>query len=157
MSDSNTINILILDDVEATNNLLRGVVNHIFETDYEEWQCKVFQAYKGRTALDTLQKNQINLAFLDIELPDRNGFEVLSVLNKEFPDSKAVMVSGHGTRENVVQAISKGVLGFILKPFNKARVKEPLDMFMRGYEKQQLQVSDSGKNKLINFVRQNYG
>lgn len=157
MAGTRNINILMVDDVETTNNLLRGVVHHIFEESFPGFSCKIFQAYKGRTALDILQKNPIDLAFLDIELPDSNGFDILAVMSQEFPNSKAIMVSGHGTRGNVVRAISKGVLGFILKPFNKARVKEPLDVFVHDFKKRQIEEPDSSKGKLINFVRQNYG
>lgn len=157
MSNAKTINILIVDDMATTNALLRGVVMHIIDTHYHQYHYKVFQAYKGKTALEIMHKNTIDLAFLDIELPDQNGFSLLNIFGQDFPHCKSIMVSVHGTRENVVTAIAQGVLGFIVKPFNKPRVKEPLDKFMKEFQKRPKPGAKSNKDKLIDFVRQNYG
>lgn len=156
MPNSLKLNILIVDDVETTNALLKGLVLHVIEQHYTHIQCTIYQAYNAKKALEFLHAKNIDLAFLDIELPDRSGLELLENTKLLFPHCKAIMVSGNGTRENVVTAISGGILGFIIKPFNKARVREAFDNFMKQVQFTPSIKTVSAKAKLIDFVRKNH-
>ena len=132
MANSRVIKVLIVDDAETTNTLLRGLVLHVFTS--RQMRVQILQAYDGRQALDILSKQSIDLAFLDIELPDSNGLKLLQQINRQFKSCKSIVVSANGTRENVVAAISKGALGFVVKPFNQARINEAVANFIKQYE-----------------------
>lgn len=156
MPEPKQINILIVDDVDTTNTLLRGLVLNILGSYVENWSPVVYQAKDAKQATGYLKTKSIQLAFLDIELPDQSGLELLGVINTHFPDTKSVMVTGNGTKSNVLNAISRGVLGFIIKPFNKARVKETIDNFIKHHKIRKVVKVDNANKKLIDFVRESH-
>ncbi len=125
------INFLILDDVDATRELLRGLLASIVGSPRFKFQVTMHQAANAEQALNLMKKHKISLAFLDIELPDDSGLNVLRQMKAEYPGAFAVMVSGSSSKQNVLAAIEEGVLGFILKPFNRARVEEAVANFVK--------------------------
>lgn len=157
MSKNQKLNILIVDDVDTTNSLLRGLILSVLGDYPQAWDIAIYQASDAKQAINFLKTKSIQLAFLDIELPDQSGLELLGAINVHFPDAKSVMVSGNGTKDNVVNAISKGVLGFIVKPFNKARVKEVLDNFIKQHKNRSVPKQRGVKEKLIEFVQKTHG
>ena len=125
------INFLILDDVDATRELLRGLIQSIITTHNFKFQLNIIHAKNGEQTRKALEKNKIQLAFLDIELPDESGLEILRYIKEEYPDCKAVMVSGNTSKQNVMAAMKVGILGFISKPFNHSRVEEAILNFVK--------------------------
>ncbi len=67
-----------------------------------------------------------DVVFLDINLPDVNGHELLDKILAIDPDAYVVMISGNSDRENVIRAMSHGARGFIAKPFSRDRVNDYL-------------------------------
>lgn len=126
-----TVNFLIVDDVDATRELLRGLIQSVLNNNNFKIQVNIFQAPTAAQTRQVLEKNNIHLAFLDIELPDGNGLELLRHIKTDYPECKAVMVSGNASKENVLSSIESGVLGFILKPFNYLRVEEAIKNFIK--------------------------
>jgi response regulator of citrate/malate metabolism len=125
------INFLIVDDVDATRELLRGLVQSIVGSRNFKFQLQIFQAASAEQTRKILEKNKIQLAFLDIELPDQSGLEILRFMKDQYPDCKAVMVSGNTSKQNVLAAMQLGILGFISKPFNQVRVEEAILNFVK--------------------------
>ncbi|BDX08270.1 response regulator [Planctobacterium marinum] len=125
------INFLIVDDVDTTRELLRGLIQSVLNNNNFKFQVNVFQAANAAQTKQALEKNNIHLAFLDIELPDGSGLELLRLIKSDYPDCKAVMVSGNASKENVLASVEVGVLGFILKPFNYLRVEEAIKNFVK--------------------------
>ncbi|MFO0389421.1 MAG: response regulator [Alphaproteobacteria bacterium] len=73
-------------------------------------------------ALDTYARIAPDLLFLDINLPDVTGHELLEKIIALDPDAHVIMLSGNCDRENITQAMSKGAKGFIAKPFTKEKL-----------------------------------
>ncbi len=73
-------------------------------------------------ALDTYARVAPDLLFLDINLPDVTGHELLEKIIALDPDAYVVMLSSNCDRENVTQAMSKGAKGFVAKPFTKDKL-----------------------------------
>ncbi len=55
---------------------------------------------------------------LDIEMPVKNGLEVLKELRQKGRDTTAIMITAYGTIERAVQAMKEGAFDFITKPFD---------------------------------------
>lgn len=125
------VNFLIVDDVDATRELLRGLVQSVVSGHNFKFQLNIFQAKSAEQTRKVLEKNKIHLAFLDIELPDQSGLEILRFLKDEHPECFAVMVSGNTSKQNVLAAMEVGILGFISKPFNQVRVTEAVLNFVK--------------------------
>lgn len=126
-----TVNFLILDDVEATRELLRGLLTSVLASPKYKFEVSIYHAATAEQALQLLKKHKISLAFLDIELPDDCGLNVLRHIKNDFPDTLSVMVSGSSSKKNVLAALEVGILGFILKPFNRVRVEEAIENFYK--------------------------
>lgn len=109
-------NILIVDDVKEIQSYLSEMLSNM---GFWSIDC----ADTATDAYSLLRNNQYDVIFLDIELPDSNGKEVLDHISFEYPDSKVVMCSSHNTLENVRQTWELGAKGFVSKPFDQKKVE----------------------------------
>jgi PAS domain S-box-containing protein len=106
--------ILIVDDDENTCKSLKL----IFETRGYETET----ALTGKEALEEAQKKPVNLALLDLRLPDMEGVELLEALKAMQPDMAMVMVTGYASVGSVVQALEAGASAYITKPLDMEEV-----------------------------------
>lgn len=67
-------------------------------------------------AVSVLQEHAIELMICDINMPGGNGFELLHLLKKQYPDTVAIMMTGYGTIESAVEAIKMGAYDYLTKP-----------------------------------------
>ena len=100
--------ILVVDDEPSIRRTLR----EIFE--YEGF--KVDEAVDGEDALARLRVGRYDVVMLDVNMPKRNGMEVLAAASDEMPETPVVMLSGHGAIETAVRATKLGAYDFIEKP-----------------------------------------
>ncbi|MBK8659948.1 MAG: sigma-54-dependent Fis family transcriptional regulator [Bacteroidetes bacterium] len=101
-------NILIADDEKSIRKTLREIL------EYESY--KVDEASDGAQALAMLTDGDYDCALLDIKMPKMDGMEVLEKIKTTDCDTPIIMISGHGTVENAVEATKKGAYDFIQKP-----------------------------------------
>ena len=74
------------------------------------------------SAAEAIEKHLLlvpDIVFLDIGLPDADGFMVLNHIHHYDPDCMVVMFSGDSFLDNRVRALSAGAGGFLPKPFNR--------------------------------------
>jgi two-component system, NtrC family, response regulator AtoC len=70
-----------------------------------------------------LERDSFDLLFLDIRLPDGEGFEVLERLSTEKHRPLAVMMSGFGTIETAVSCMRGGAFDYLVKPFSIGQIE----------------------------------
>ena len=101
---------LVVDDHVLIREALRGVLREIEE------QATILEAANSLQAMRLVELHP-DLAFilLDIGLPDRDGFTVLTELRQRYPAISVVILSGNNDRNSVVKALDLGALGFIPK------------------------------------------
>ncbi len=78
---------------------------------------RVLTAVNGQEALDLLSAESIDLIFCDLVMPVLGGFEVIEEVRVKYPDLPLIVITGHGTVANAVEAMKKGAYDFITKPF----------------------------------------
>ena len=101
--------VLVADDDPGILNVLRlGLQSKGYE---------VLTAADGTAALDVLDRQSPELAFLDIEMPGASGIEVLRHIRKEHPALPVIIMTAHGTVAFAVAAMKEGATDFITKPF----------------------------------------
>ena len=115
-------NILIIDDEEDLCWLLSSA---LLDRGYNAVTANTLQ--QGITLL----KENPDLIFLDLKLPDGDGMDILPVIEKESPESFVVVISAYGSEERMEDARNKGVYGFIDKPFTEERIVHVLEQFQR--------------------------
>ena len=82
----------------------------------------VYSSANANDALEFFGKNEIDLVFLDVWLPDMDGTEVLEKIRKSFPDVAVIMISGHASIDIAVKSTRMGALDFLEKPLSMQRV-----------------------------------
>ena len=102
--------ILVIDDHALIREALRGVLKEL------QGDATVIEAPDWGRALRHIEETpELDLILLDLNLPDRDGFEILADLRKLKPATAAVVLSAQHDRESVVRALELGALGFIPK------------------------------------------
>lgn len=88
------------------------------------------KAQNGKDALDKIQSLQPALVFLDVEMPDMSGFDVLASLDKI--DFQTIFVTAHS--QYAIQAIRFNALDYLMKPINPKELAQALGRFRaKGY------------------------
>lgn len=75
----------------------------------------IAEAENGREAISLLEKTIIDLAILDIRMPEMNGIETLSIIKKRWPNVKVLMLTTFNDDEYALQSLKEGANGFLLK------------------------------------------
>ena len=76
-------------------------------------------AASGEAALANLKENPFDAALLDVYLGAENGLDVLQQLLKSFPNLPVVVFTAQGTVNTAVEAMRRGALDFLEKPFTR--------------------------------------
>lgn len=106
--------ILLIEDDSITQRITKNLLKDNYV---------LYIAGTGKEAIDLYLQKAPDLVFLDINLPDANGLDLLSQINDIDPDAYVVMFSGNDTLENITASLSGGAHGFVAKPFRKERLR----------------------------------
>jgi two-component system response regulator HydG len=99
--------VLVADDDETTRVFLQY---HLDKAGF-----RVLAARDGRTAVDLLGEN-IQVALLDLDMPDPGGLACLRHIRKSYPDIESIIVTGSGDIADAVQAMKNGAFDYVTKP-----------------------------------------
>lgn len=85
--------------------------------------ASVTECGSGLDAITIIRKSKPDLVFLDVQMPECDGFDVLEQLGSELP-STIIFVTAHN--EYALRAFEAGALDYLLKPFDDARFQRAL-------------------------------
>ncbi len=102
--------ILLVDDSPEIIQLLSD-----FLTPYN---CEVFKASLGKEAIRLLADESVEMAILDIKLPDMDGIALLDEIRLRDPTIGVVMITGYNDPDIIIEAMKKGASDFLMKPFS---------------------------------------
>lgn len=101
--------ILVADDEKTIRETLARVLS---EVGY-----KVVVAQDGREAIDLLATLDIDVALLDIRMPEMDGMSVLTKSQELSVETQIIIITAFGTVENAVKALKLGASDYVTKPF----------------------------------------
>ena len=142
MDTTNRYKVILVDDeVEALKRL------HLFLG--KVGLLDIVGSYQnGMEALDGIQKNRPDIVFIDIEMPEMNGLEVLQ--NCSVPYPYFVFVTAYDAY--AVEAFEKNAVDYILKPYSKERIEQAVHRATDIIEKERLaKNAENYKNLLLSF------
>ncbi|OQY60361.1 MAG: hypothetical protein B6245_01785 [Desulfobacteraceae bacterium 4572_88] len=122
--------ILVIDDQATVRKAMCIVLRKLGFSDITE-------ADSGNRAMACLDKKQFDLVISDMHMPApdsggpaKSGLDVLQYVktHPRLKDTPFLMVTTDAEMKTIVQAMQRGVNGYIVKPFTEASVKEKLDM-----------------------------
>lgn len=108
MSDDTTV--LIIDDDEAVRRAFKRVL--------QLSGLRVHEAEDGHSGLERCDELDPGVVFLDLRMPHMDGLDVLSALKERHPELPVVVISGHGTMHDAVEALRRGAWDFVSKPID---------------------------------------
>jgi two-component system response regulator HydG len=100
--------ILVADDEAGVRESVGRVLRHE--------GFRVVPAEDGDAALDLLRRGGVDLLLADLRMPGLDGLELLRAAKLLAPEVEVVVLSGHGTVEEAVQAMKEGAYDFLTKP-----------------------------------------
>jgi len=103
--------ILVVDDEEYMLKL--------FEKILTKQGHKVRTAISGTEAISLLEKNDFDLIFSDLLMPDLGGIDLLKEVKAGYPDIPFIVITAYGTIESAVEAMKTGAFDYLTKPFHK--------------------------------------
>ena len=121
------LHVMIVEDDPLTRRLVTGA----FKESYA-----LITASNAHEAIANYLLHAPDIVFLDINLPDADGFAVLRQLINSDPDAYVVMFSGNSYLDNVTAALNQGASGFIAKPFKKERLRHYIEDSMMHHRHQ---------------------
>src|SRR3974390_2935853 len=80
-------------------------------------------AERGEAGLQRLRETPIDLAIIDLRLPDMDGLEVLRQAKKINADMIAIMITARGTVDNVYVGVGEGAFDYLPVPFSMAELE----------------------------------
>lgn len=116
--------VFIADDDMMIRSLLRLILR-------EDGYNVVGEAATGEGIVDDCKHAHPEVLLLDINMPGADGLQVLEKIRMAQPEVKVIMISADATLERVTEALQKGASGFIVKPFNAAKVLDDISNALR--------------------------
>lgn len=136
---------------------------------WEEYGCKIVAtASDGVEGSSLIRKEQPDLIFSDIAMPEMDGLTMIAGLKSEFPNMQISILTGYRDFEYAQKAIRLGVCRFLLKPSNLEEIKEALTVMcdrlkQNGVVPQEEGEEDKSKEagsfivkKALEYLEQNY-
>src|SRR5512138_1294133 len=128
----------------------------ILRLQLEDAGFTTVRARDGAEALEMLGREDCELLLLDIRMPRVDGMQVLERVRTERPELAVVMMTAHGSEEIAVEAMKRGALDYITKPFSTddmlKRVERAIRYSRTSYENLILQQELAAEKKKIEAI-----
>jgi DNA-binding NarL/FixJ family response regulator len=122
------IRILVVDDQKFT----RKVINSVLET--ENGFIIVGEAKNGIEALELMNQVAIDVAIVDLEMPEMDGFKLTEKIYYRFPHTKVIIFSSTQDKDSINKAVKSGARGYLLKNItSKDQIIDTINQVQRGY------------------------
>ena len=124
----------------------------------EGFQAGGVESFRGAVA--SLQKQSYPLVIMDINLPDGDGFELLDLVRRSYPQTVVIVITGYGTIESAVRAIKKGAYDYLTKPIVDDELRLAIERALKQQslisENERLRLQLEQKYSLENIISHNY-
>ena len=117
-----TVSVLVVDDSPiARKMLIRSLPPH--------WDIEITQASNGVEALTAYRAGKVDVMFLDLTMPDLDGYQVLESLRKEGLNCLIIVVSADIQEGAQKRVLDMGAISFIRKPVTTEGLAEVLKQY----------------------------
>jgi two-component system, NarL family, invasion response regulator UvrY len=122
MAKAKKIQVAIADDHVLLRNALAGLVNSF------EGYTVILEADNGKDLREKIQKHQVpDIALLDVNMPEMDGFETTQWLHKNYPFIKVLVLSMLSDEKTIIKMFRLGAKGYLLKNTDRDELKKALD------------------------------
>jgi two-component system chemotaxis response regulator CheY len=116
--------VLLVDDSKIVRMLLRNVLTRILGAD-----TVFLEAENGEIALEQMKSNSVDLMMLDWNMPIMDGEQVVNIVRADsaYKNTRIIMATTEGGKNEVVRMIKKGVNGYLVKPFQESNIIKAIE------------------------------
>jgi len=147
-----SVKLLVADDEEV---IRRGVAKYIrLHTDRFD---KIYEAENGQEAIDLLLKYQPDILLLDVQMPLKNGLDVMKEAERAGLHPIVVILSGYDEFKYAQQALRYGAKEYLLKPARASDILKCLNRLVDdslGLEEPCVQEEENGTNQLVKRAKE---
>ncbi len=108
-----------------------------FREQLTEEGMRVFIASQAKEALSIMKRESIDVAVLDIKLPDMDGVELLLKLKHMEPTTEVIMLTGYASVATAIRSMKLGAYDYLTKP---CKLTELSNVITKAHEKKMLKV-----------------
>ena len=108
----NSTSILLVDDSKSTLAYMREVLEKIGHS--------VVVAQNGREALELFECQETDIVITDLQMPEMDGFELITLLKESHPNTPIIIISGLVNPDDIIEAHRLGAWDYLLKPFKNS-------------------------------------
>lgn len=108
---------IVIDDEPAARRLMKNLLQ-----EYSDFIEVIAEAGNGMEAIQKIEELQPDLIFLDIQMPDLTGFEVIEKLSK-----KPIIIFTTAYEQYAIKAFETFSIDYLLKPIKEERLKQSIE------------------------------
>lgn len=101
------------------SNFMREHGLDVFEADNTSEGCELFQ------------KHEIDIVFIDLELPEKSGLDFIHFLRKKEVLTPVIITTDHTDKETLLEAINLDITRYLIKPCDKEQMFEALQLAIK--------------------------
>lgn len=116
------VSVLVVDDSPmARKMLIRSLPT--------EWDIDIAQAGCGTEALVAYRAGRVDVMFLDLTMPEMDGYQVLETLRREDMNCLVIVVSADVQEKAVERVLDLGAIAFVRKPVDAEKIRAVLKQY----------------------------
>ena len=121
-----SIKVLIVDDFATMRRILKNILKQLGFKN-------ILEADDGTTALEVLEKQDIDLIISDWNMPKMTGLELLKTVrvHEKYKRAPFLMVTAEAQKQNVIEAVQAGVSIYVVKPFTAEAISDKLKKILK--------------------------
>jgi DNA-binding NarL/FixJ family response regulator len=120
------VRIMIVDD----HALVRRGMAHVVRECFEE--AEVVEAGSADDAISMMESHAIDLALVDVRMPDTDGLDLLHTLRSRWPDMPVIMLTTFDHANYVRRALAEGAAGYLLKDATPDDLEQAIKVAISG-------------------------
>jgi len=147
MNEMNRPTLLVVDDLEDNLELIRQM--------FEDEPYDIITADSAETAASLVEDRRPDLAILDVQMPDTDGFELCHYLREKFatdPVPIIFLTAVCTTAENTVHGLNIGACDYVAKPVDSDVLRAKINAFLRS-ETEHEKKRDRGKKVMRRLMK----
>ncbi len=107
----------------------------------------------GKKAIEYLSQGNVDLALLDIVMPEVNGLTVMDYINRKTPETLVIVITGYRSEELAIESLRKGAYDYLKKPFEPEKLIRTVG---NALNKKRLKRENGIINEKLSLVQSQY-
>jgi CheY-like chemotaxis protein len=114
------VKVLVVDDSAVDRRFVGGLLSR-------DGKFQVEFAEDGSQALTRMRESCPDVIVTDLQMPNRDGLELVAAVRMHHPDVPIILMTGHGSEDLAVEALHRGAANYVPKPQLGEKLLESLD------------------------------